>query len=66
MTVQTIVSDFVAENPGMTEKAVVVACSGPELAEVRICFDRALSPMACGKGVKSSCRKGAIRVRAVR
>ena len=66
MTVPTLISDIVAANPGMPSSAVVVACSGPELSEVRICFDRKLSPQACGKGVMSSCRKGAIRVRAVR
>lgn len=66
MTVPAIISDFVAANPGMPDKALVVACTGPELSEVRICFDRKLSPMACGKGVSSSCRSGPIRVRAVR
>jgi ribonuclease T2 len=66
MTVPAIIADFVEANSGMPANAVVVACSGPELSEVRICFDRKLSPMACGKGVRSSCRKGPIRVRAVR
>lgn len=66
MIIPGIIADFVAANPGMPDNAVVVACSGPELSEVWICFDRKLSPISCGKGVKSSCRKGAIRVRAVR
>jgi ribonuclease T2 len=65
MTVPTSSRQFVEANSGMPEFAVV-ACGGPEVSEVRICFDRKLSPMACGKGVRSSCREGTVRVRAGR
>ena len=43
-----------------------VACSGPELSEVRVCVGRDLTPVACGKGVSNSCRNGPIRVPSVR
>lgn len=57
-----IVSGFIAANPGMPAKAIAVSCSGPELAEVRICLDRNLSPIACGKGVKTTCNRPNIRI----
>lgn len=62
LTADGIVSGFVAANPGMPVKAIAVSCSGPELAEVRICLDRNLAPMECGKGVKTNCNRPTIRV----
>jgi ribonuclease T2 len=66
MTAADIASSFISANPGMPANALVVACSGPELAEVRVCMDRNLAPTACGKGVKTSCRSGPIRLPAAR
>lgn len=66
MTAAQIGSAFVAANPGMPSKSVVVACSGPSLSEVRVCLSRDLRPVACGKGVTNSCRGGPIRIPAVR
>ncbi|MGE5468467.1 MAG: ribonuclease T2 family protein [Ignavibacteria bacterium] len=65
-TPSSIVAEFTAANPGMPAAAVVVACSGAELAEVRVCLDRNLAPRACGRGIKSHCRAPEVRVPAVR
>lgn len=62
MTATAIAAAFADANPGIPTNALAVACSGPELAEVRVCLDRNLSPTACGNGVRSNCRGGAIRV----
>lgn len=66
LTAAQIIASIVAENPGMTKESLAVACSGPRLSEVRVCFDRQLSPMACGKDVRSTCGRKQIRVPAVR
>ena len=57
---------FRQANPGIPEKGVAVLCSGPELSEVRVCLDKNLGFGACGKGVRTQCRKGDIRVPPIR
>lgn len=57
---------FRQSNPGMPNDGVAVSCRGPELAEVRVCLTKDLLPIACGKGVRSNCRSGQIRVPGVR
>lgn len=49
-------------NPGLTQRGIVVVCSGPELSEVRVCMSKELKPIVCGAGVRDACRKGSIRV----
>jgi ribonuclease T2 len=49
-------------NPSITNRSLAVTCSGPELAEVRVCLDKDLKPMACGAGVRNACRSGAVRI----
>jgi ribonuclease T2 len=49
-------------NPRITRRGLAVVCSGPELAEVRICLSKELQPVACGRGVRDTCRRGTIRV----
>lgn len=66
MPAADIAAAFVSANPGMSTNSIVVACSGPELAEVRVCLNRDLTPMSCGKGVRSSCRPGAVRMPSAR
>jgi ribonuclease T2 len=66
MPAADIAAAFVSANPGMTKDELVVACSGPALAEVRVCLNRDLTPVPCGKGVRSSCRPGAVRIQSVR
>ncbi|CAN5322921.1 ribonuclease T2 [soil metagenome] len=54
-------------NPGLTNRSVVITCSGPELSEVRVCLGRDLAPMSCGRGVRDACRSGAsIRISGTR
>jgi ribonuclease T2 len=57
-----IVKAVRALNPKIGDKGMVVTCSGPELAEIRVCLDRELQPRACGAGVASNCRPGNIRI----
>jgi ribonuclease T2 len=49
-------------NPRITHRGLAVVCSGPELAEVRICLSKDLQPVPCGSGVRDACRRGTIRV----
>jgi ribonuclease T2 len=53
-------------NPGLNNNMLTVHCGGPELSEVRVCMSMKLEPQACGAGMRSSCRAGAIRVPGVR
>jgi ribonuclease T2 len=62
LSADAIVKAIRAVNPKIGDKGLVVTCSGPELAEVRVCFDRELQPQACGAGVASNCRPGLIRI----
>lgn len=63
MSADEIAGAFAALNPGLR---LVVRCSGPELNELQFCLDRNLKATSCGKGVRSNCRPGPIRVPAVR
>jgi ribonuclease T2 len=64
--VTQITSGFAMANQGLSSKSVTVSCSGPELAEVRVCLSKSLQAVACGKDVRNSCRSGPIRIRSVR
>lgn len=64
-TAKDIAAQFTAANPNFPEHAVVASCSGPELAEVRICLDKDLNPQACGTSVKSNCGQRSVRVPSV-
>jgi len=66
MTARALVDAFRAANPQLPENAVRVACSRGELAEVRICLNRDLSPRACGRAVRSGCGGDAFDVPATR
>jgi ribonuclease T2 len=68
MSADDIVDAFAAANHGLDERMMTVQChDGNELAEVRICLDRdSLAPRACGGRVRNTCRKGALRIPAVR
>lgn len=57
---------FRQSNPGMPQDGVAVSCRGPELSDVRVCLTRDLQLTSCGKGVRSNCRSGQIRVPGVR
>jgi len=63
---EEIVRLFRQSNPGIPDKGIAVICSGPQLSEVRVCMDKDLNFGACGKGVKTQCRAGDIRVPPVR
>lgn len=59
---QEIANLFRQSNPGIAADGIAVICNGPELSEVRVCMGKDLGFGACGKGVKTSCRDGDIRV----
>ena len=61
-TAQEISDLFRESNPGIPADGIAVLCSGPELSEVRVCMGKDLGFGACGKGVKTQCRAGDIRV----
>jgi len=65
-TAQAISRSIRDSNPRITNRGLAVGCSGPELAEVRVCLSKDLQPMACGSGVRDNCRRGTIRVPGVR
>lgn len=59
---QEIVDLFRQSNPGIAADGIAVICNGPQLSEVRVCLGKDLGFGACGKGVKTQCRDGDIRV----
>ncbi|MGN8144146.1 ribonuclease T2 [Pseudomonas sp. 22105] len=59
---QEIADLFRRSNPGIPSDGIAVICNGPELSEVRVCMGKDLQFGACGKGVKTQCRAGDIRV----
>lgn len=63
---EEVVRLFRQSNPGIGPDGVAVICRGPQLSEVRVCMDKDLAFTSCGKGVKTQCREGEIRVPPVR
>jgi len=61
-TAQAVSKAIRDSNPRLTNRSVAIVCSGPELAEVRVCLSKDLQPIACGSGVRDNCRSGTIRV----
>lgn len=53
-TADAVRERFVAANPGLEASAVVVTCRRREIAEVRVCLDKALRPRACSAEVRRS------------
>jgi ribonuclease T2 len=57
--------EFLHANPGFKGDDLAVVCSQRHLREVRICLDKELRPLACGRDVHDRCR-GEVVVRPVR
>jgi len=68
MSADQIIDAFAASNPGLDGRMMTVQChDGSELAEVRVCLDKdSLMPRPCGGRVRNACRKGELRIPAVR
>ena len=62
MTAADVAKAIRDANPAVTNQSLAVNCSGPELADVRVCLSKDLQPLKCGSGVRSSCRPGPIRI----
>lgn len=63
---EQIVELFQRSNPGLPANAITLQCKGPELSEVRVCLTKDLAFRACAANVRSQCRKGELRIPAVR
>jgi len=66
MDARDIVAAFRAVNPGIPDNGIVVACNRTELSEVRVCLDKSLQPIECGRGVRNSCPYLPLRIPAAR
>jgi len=67
MSADDIERRFMDANPGLGENMLSVVChEGGELAEVRVCLDKDLSPQACAGRTRNSCRYGSLRIPAAR
>jgi ribonuclease T2 len=66
LSAEEITNEFLASNPSLNKNNLTVSCSGSELQEVRLCVDKQLQPMSCGKGVRTQCGRDSVQVRAVR
>lgn len=63
---QVIEAAFIESNPALDRDEIVINCSKNRLREVKVCFDKALTPRACGSDVNRECRSDAIRMPPVR
>jgi ribonuclease T2 len=66
LSVEQILGEFISANPGLNKDSLSLRCSGSELEEVRVCVDKQLKPMSCGKGVRTQCGRDTVQVRSVR
>lgn len=63
----TVVEDaFIEANPGLSRNMITVTCNEGMIREVRICFDKDLSPRACGEDAARDCRMRDALMKAVR
>jgi ribonuclease T2 len=66
LSVEQILGEFVSANPGLNKDSLSLRCSGSELEEVRVCVDKQLKPMSCGKGVRTQCGRDTVQIRSIR
>ncbi|MEO1330940.1 MAG: ribonuclease T [Pseudomonadota bacterium] len=57
---RAVEQDFVRANPAFGADGVTVKCGDGRLREVRLCFDKSLSPRACGPAAVRDCRAAEI------
>ena len=57
---------FIEVNPEIDPDEIVINCSKNRLREIKVCFDKTLTPRACGRDVNRECRSDAIRMPPVR
>lgn len=62
---QKIESDFVAANPGMSERGIATTCNREGIIEVRICLTKRLGFRRCEEVDRRACRWSSIRLDAV-
>jgi ribonuclease T2 len=68
LSARDLVDAFVAANPRLSRDMISVEChDGAELTEVHVCLSRGdLAPIACGGGMRNTCRVGTLRIAASR
>ena len=57
---------FIEVNPELDANEIVINCSKNRLREIKVCFDKTLTPRACGRDVNRECRSSSIRMPPVR
>jgi len=62
MPLASITQSFLDANSTVKAQSLAIACTGPELTEVRVCLAKDLSPVACGRDVHNDCRASPITV----
>lgn len=62
---QTIEADFIAANPGMSERGIALTCNREGIIEVRICLTKRLGFRRCTEVDRKACRWSSIRLDAV-
>lgn len=60
-----IETDFVAANPGMSERGIATTCNREGIIEVRVCLTKRLDFRRCEEVDRRSCRWSNIRLEAV-
>jgi ribonuclease T2 len=66
LSAEQIEEEFLQSNAGLRRDSLTVTCKSSELQEVRLCVDKELKPMTCGKGVRTQCGRDSVQVRSVR
>lgn len=52
---KVIEAAFIEANPGLHPDGITVRCKSGDLQEVRICFDKDLTPRQCGRDTRKDC-----------
>ena len=59
-------AQFATANPGLTPDMIALVCQRRQVSEVRVCLDKSLQPIECGRGVRNSCPYLPLRIPAAR
>ncbi len=63
---KVIEAAFIEVNPDLDADEIVINCSKNRLREIKVCFDKSLTPRQCGRDVARECRSNSIRMPPVR
>ncbi|MCE4553897.1 ribonuclease T2 [Pelomonas cellulosilytica] len=60
MALANVTQSLLDANPALGRRNLALLCAGKELSEVRVCLNKELQPMACGRDVTSTCKGSTI------